>query len=134
MFRSRTSSKNHGLMATGTVRVRGLKQLQRDFRRISKDLTREVRNGLRKAADPVRQEATALFTPNSADSASGYRIVVRQRGVALEQSRRRTTGKRPDYAKLQFAQAMAPAVESKQNDVVKGLEDALDDLARGYGF
>lgn len=121
-------------MAAATVRVRGLRALQRDFRRISKDLSKEVREGLRKAADPVRQEATALFAPVNADSASGYRIVVRQRGVALEQSRRRTTGARPDYARLQFARAMAPAVESKENEVVKGLEDALDDLARGYGF
>ncbi len=121
-------------MATGTVRVKGLRALQRDFRRISKDLSKEVRDGLRKAADPVRQEAVALFSPISAASAAGYRIVVRQRGVALEQSRRRTTGLRPDYARLQFARAMAPAVDRKENDVVKGLEQALDDLARGYGF
>jgi hypothetical protein len=29
---------------------------------------------------------------------------------------------------------MAPAIERKEEFVVKGLEDALDDLARGYGF
>jgi hypothetical protein len=121
-------------MAAGTVRVHGLRQLQRDFRRLSKDLTKEVREGLRKAADPVRVEATALLEPVNAYSAAGYKIRVRQRGVALEQSRRRTTGLRPDYAKLQFARAMAPAIERKEEFVVKGLEDALDDLARGYGF
>jgi hypothetical protein len=121
-------------MATGTVRVHGLRALQRDFRRISKSLSKEVRDGLRKAADPVRVEAAALLAPISADSAAGYKIRVRQRGVALEQSRRRTTGLRPDYAKLQFARAMAPAVANKENEVVKGLEDALDDLAKGYGF
>ena len=121
-------------MAGATVRVRGLPQLQRAFRSISKDLSREVRSGLKEAAQPVLQEAQALLSPVSADSAAGYRIVVRARGVALEQSRKRTTGLRPDWGRFQFGRAMAPAVESKEQEVVNGLEKVLDDLARRNGF
>lgn len=127
-------------MAARTVRVKGLRDLQRDFRRLSKDLSKEVRDGLREAADPVRQEATRRFTADitdafsSVESAVGYRVVVRQRGVAVEQSKRRTTGLRPDFGRLQMRKALEPALDSKQDQVVKGVEKVLDKLAGDNGF
>ena len=121
-------------MAASTVRVRGLRELQRDFRKMSKDLSKEVRDGLREAAEPVRQEASTLFSPISADSAAGYKVRVRQRGVAVEQSRRRTTGKRPDFGRLQMGRALIPALENRADEVVKGVEKVLDKLAGSNGF
>lgn len=121
-------------MAASTVRVRGLRELQRDFRKMSGDLSKEVRQGLREAAEPVRQEAAALFASVSADSAAGYKVRVRQRGVAVEQSRRRTTGLRPDYGRLQMGRALIPALERRQGEVIKGVEKTLDRLAGANGF
>lgn len=121
-------------MAASTVRVKGLRELQRDFRKMSKDLSKEVRDGLREGAEPVRQEAAALFSPISADSAAGYKVRVRQRGVAVEQSRRRTTGKRRDYGRLQMGRALIPGLEAKQGEVIRGVEKVLDKLAGSNGF
>lgn len=121
-------------MAAGTVRVRGLRELQRDFKRMSKDLSKEVRDGLRKAAEPVREEATQLFERYDAASASGYRVRVRARGVSVEQSRRRTTGQHPEFGALQMRRALLPALERKQDDVVKGVDEVLGQLAGENGF
>jgi len=121
-------------MATSTVRVQGLRELQRDFRKLSKDLSKEVREELKKAAEPVRKEAADLFSGISADSASGYRVAVRARGVSVEQRRRRTTGLRPDYGRLQMRRALLPALDAKQDEVVKGLDHMLGRLAGDHGF
>jgi hypothetical protein len=121
-------------MAAQTIRVEGLAELQRDFRRIAKDLAKEVREELRKAAEPVRREAQALFSPVSADSAAAYKVRVRQRGVAVEQSKRRVTGLRPDYGRLQMGRALIPALERKADGVVDDLGEMLDKLADRNGF
>lgn len=101
---------------------------------MSKDLSKEVREGLRDAAQPVRAEAQSRFSPISPGSAAGYRVVVRQRGVAVEQSRRRTTGKRPDFGRLQLARALFPALDSKQEEVIEGVDKVLGKLANANGF
>lgn len=121
-------------MAAGSVKVKGLRELQRDFRAISKEASKEVRESLREAAEPVRQEAQSLFSGVDARSAAGYKVRVRQRGVAVEQSRRRTTGQHPEYGALQMRRALLPALESRENDVVEGIEKALDRLADRRGF
>ena len=121
-------------MATGTVRVKGLRELQRDFRKMEGVLSKELREGLRAAAEPVRREAQALFESVSADSAAGYKVRVRARGVAVEQSRRRTTGLRRDYGRLQMARALIPALDRKTDDVIDGVDKVLGKLAGDNGF
>lgn len=121
-------------MAASTVRVRGLREMQRDFRRMSGDLRDESREALREAAEPVRREAQALFAPISAESAAGYRVRVRARGVSVEQSLRRTTGLRPDFGRRQMGRALIPALERRQAEVIRGLERMLDRLAGNNGF
>lgn len=121
-------------MAAGTVIVRGLPELQRAFRRIDKDLSRDLRAALKAAAMPVREEATRLFSPESVASANGYRVAVRARGVAVEQSKPRTTGLRPDYGRLQMRTALLPALRDKEEEVVAGVGHVLDFLAKRNGF
>lgn len=98
------------------------------------DLPKEARKSLREAAEPVRQEAQDLFSRISAESAAGYRVRVRARGVAVEQSRKRTTGRRPDFGRRQMGVALIPALEKRSNEVVRGLEKMLDDLSGSNGF
>ena len=121
-------------MAAGTVRVKGLKELQRDFRRMSKDLSKEVRDGLRESAKPVQQEAANLFRGVDARSAAGYKVRVRQRGVAVEQSRKRTTGLHPEYGAMQMRKALLPALANREKDVIEGVDRVLGRLAGENGF
>jgi hypothetical protein len=101
---------------------------------MSKELTKEVRDGLRKAAEPVRDDAHARFSHVSPRSALGYKVRVRQRGVAVEQSRKRTTGKRPDFGVMQMREALLPALAAKSDEVVERLDDVLGRLAGENGF
>lgn len=47
----------------GTLRVEGLAELQRHFAVIDKELSGDLRDGLRKAAEPVRLQAESLTAP-----------------------------------------------------------------------
>lgn len=121
-------------MAAGTVRVKGLRELQRDFRKMSKEVSKEIRDGLKEAAESVRAEASSLFSGVDAKSAAGYKVRARARGVAVEQSRRRTTGAHPQYGAMQMRVALLPALERKEGEVAKGVERVLDKLAGENGF
>lgn len=121
-------------MAAETVRVHGLKELQRDFKAMGPQALKDLRAELRQIADPVREEATRLFSPLGARSASGYRVVARMRGVAVEQKFRTTTGLHPEWGRVQLGVALIPALERKENEVVEGVEDVLDRLAVKHGF
>lgn len=121
-------------MAAATVRVHGLRELQRDCRKLSKVLAKEVRDELREVAEPVRAEAQALFSSVDARSAAGYRVAVRARGVAVEQRFGRTTGQHPGFGRMQLERALEPALDSKQNEVIKGLDRMLGRLAGENGW
>lgn len=118
----------------GTVRVKGLRELQRDFRKMSRELATDLRTELREAGNIVRDDARPRFSGIDSKSAGGYRTVVRARGVAVEQRLGRTTGKRPDFGALQMSRALGPALEAKQGDVVDRLDRMLGDLAGENGF
>lgn len=92
-------------------------------------MRREVRTALRESGELVRAEAETLFEPISILSASRYRVRVRQRGVSVEQSLRKTTGKRPDYGALQMRDALIPARSRKSEETAAEFEHALDRVA-----
>ena len=122
-------------MAAGPIRVRGLRALQRDFKKMSKDLSKSVDNELKEAGDVVAQEARSLFMHYDARSAVGFRPRVRGFGrVVVEQRRRRTTGKRGDYGSLQMQKALIPGLWHKADEVERVLERMLDRLAGRYRF
>jgi hypothetical protein len=121
-------------MAAQTVVVTGLKETRRALSRVDKDSAKVLRKALKDSAEPVRSLAAEILSPIAARSAAGYRVVVRARGVAVEQRLRRTTGKRPDFAALQMRKALLPALMSKEDDVINGVERALDMLAARNGF
>jgi hypothetical protein len=116
-------------MPAGTVRVKGLREFQRAVAKADQETKGVVREKLREAGDVVRVEATRRFDPVSAKSAAGYRTRVRIRGVAVEQSLRRTTGKRADWGRIQMVRALEPALDAKSRDVEAKLEDGIDELA-----
>jgi hypothetical protein len=119
----------------GTVRVRGLKELHRDFKKMSKELGKEVDRELKAAAAPVREDAASRFQGYSPRSASGYRVRSRGFGqVAVQQSRRKTTGQRPDFGSLQMRRALLPALYAKEDEVHRAIDRMLGRWGGEYGF
>lgn len=119
-------------MAGETVRVRGYREFVRAARRAEKESRTEVRAALREVAEPVRREAIRRFSLIDGRSAAGYKVAVRQRGVAVVQSKRKTTGKRPDYGSLQMRKALLPALASNAREVERRTEKALDRIANHF--
>lgn len=116
-------------MADETLKVRGFKEFVRACDHAGKETKKQVRGTFRKVGDIVKVEAAARFASYDARSAAGYRTVVRQRGVSVEQSLRKTTGKRPDFGALQMTKALIPALDDKADEVEHAMEAAIDKVA-----
>jgi hypothetical protein len=116
------------------VRVKGYREVVKGFRDMDKDVAKGIREELRSAGQIVQREASALFAPVSERSAAGYKVRVRQKGVAVEQSLRRTTGEHPEYGALQMRTALLPALESNEREVYAGINAVLDRAAQHNGF
>jgi len=114
---------------TETFRVLGYRDFMRACARADKDTRRYVRSTLRETGELVRSDAVARFSTIDARSAAGYKIRVRQTGVLVEQSLRKTTGRRPDYGALQMRRALLPALAANQQDTERRLEHAIDEIA-----
>lgn len=121
-------------MAQQTVRVSGLRQLNRAFREVDKALAKELRDELRDAAGIVAEDARSRFQSISPSSAAGFKPRARAAGAFVEQSKRRTTGKRPDFGALQMTRALLPALEAKEGEVIDRVEQMLDRVGDRAGF
>lgn len=111
------------------VVVRGYREFLRAAQRAVPNSRREIRAAFREVGDIVRVRAEELFSRFSSTSARGYRVRVRQRGIAVEQSLRRTTGKRPDWGALQMREALLPARRDTYQRTQDEFEDAIDRVA-----
>jgi hypothetical protein len=121
-------------VATATVRIRGLRELNAAFRKVEKELRKDLRDELKAAGEVVRPVASSLFSPIDARSAAGYRVRVRARGVAVEQSLARTTGQHPQYGRLQMERALMPALDQKEGEVFDLMDGMLNRLGIRAGF
>lgn len=114
-------------MPDQTVRVRGYRETMRALARADRESRTAVRGEFKKVGEIVREEWADTFRHVSDKSAAGLRVRVRQGGVSVEQSLGRTTGLRPDFGSLQMGYGME-ALEEKEDEVVDGFEDALDNV------
>jgi len=114
------------------VRVSGYREFMRAVARTEPDVERRIKDAFKEAGEPVRRYAAAAFARYDARSAAGYKVVVRQRGVAVMQSIRKTTGLRPDYGSLQMRRALLPGVYAMLPETEKALEEALDRVALDF--
>src|SRR5215831_3188478 len=115
-------------MAKETVAVRGYKELVKASYLADRQLRRQMRDTFRQVGEPVRSEAAIRFAAVDARSARGYRVRVRQTGVIVEQSLRRTTGKHPEYGKLQMKRALLPALRDEEPETMRRFERAVDQV------
>lgn len=120
-------------MALYTVKVEGLRELIVRADAADKATKKMVREGLRDAVEPVREDASRRLVKYDARSSQNYRVIVRRTGlVAVEQRLRRTTGKRPDFATLQKRKALYPAADAKRPVVLERMEAEVEKVARVF--
>ena len=118
------------MAATGsTVRVKGLKELNRAINKADKDTKKLLKDRFKQVGEIVRDEGQSRFSGIDAGSAAGFKTRALTGGVKVQQSRRKTTGKRGDYGSLQMRRALIPALEAKEPQVVDELNKAMEDVA-----
>lgn len=122
-----------------TIRVEGLRELQRAFTLADKTLERELRDTLREVAEPVRADAERLAVsgiPMIGLAWSRMRVGVtrtsvyvapRQRGV-----RGNATRKRPNLAGLLLGRAMLPALERNEPRVTAEMDELLATVGKAW--
>jgi hypothetical protein len=113
-------------MAGSTTAVKNLRPFLKAALKEEKESRKLVRAEYRHVGDIVKEEGARLFGKYDAGSAAGFRTVVRQRGVSVEQRKRKTTGTRPDYGALQMRLALLPALDAKEEEVVEAFDRATD--------
>lgn len=121
-------------MADATVRIRGLGAAQRALSKVNQGAAKEVRDALKKAADPIVATAKVRLSRYAGASVGTIGPRVAARGVFVTQRAKRVSGLRPDFGALQMFDVLIPALDEHEGDVLKEVEDALDHLGRSAGF
>jgi hypothetical protein len=117
-------------MAQGaTLAVSGYRELLKGLQTLDRDERLGLRHALRDVGAIVQRDAVQRFTPINARSAAGYKVRVRQRGVAVEQSIRKTTGAHPEWGSYQMRHALLPALMANEADFEREMEKVLDRAA-----
>ena len=129
-------------MATGAIRVKGLKELTRDFRKLSKTLSKEVTRELREAAQPVATGAEQLAVGRIRNMSRSPQWAVMRIGVSnamgtvkmVPQQRGGRSSGRPNLKGLLLEKAMDPALEENADKVKDNINDVLDNIFDDNGF
>jgi hypothetical protein len=121
-------------MAEGTVRVKGLRELQSAFRRIDAEAATAVRKDLVETAQPVADAARGKISRYPGASLGTIRLRATTRSVFVTQGKRKVTGRRGDFGALQMRVGLIPALAENSDQIVRGVEQTLDRLASSNGF
>jgi hypothetical protein len=113
-------------MRDGEIVVKGYKEFLSACNHADKNVKREVREILRGVGNVVKRDAADRFSAVSTKTAAGYRTVVRQSGVMVDQSLRKTTGLHPEYGARQMRQALLPALRENEERLEREMEQAID--------
>ena len=118
----------------GPVHVKGLAELQRGFRHLDKDLSKELRTTLRRTAEPVRAEAEqrAEGITNIGSEWSRMRTGVTTNTVYVAPRKRRGRYRRPNLATLLAERAMEPALNSHIEDIERNVGKTLEHLFKAW--
>ena len=121
-----------------TVTVRGLSDLQRAWAVADKETSRELREALKEAAEPVRADAQALTLNrirNMTIPYSRWKVGVTSRSVYVAPKWRETRVKsrrRPKLADLMAERAAQPALTRNIAQVERKVDGALATVGRKW--
>lgn len=110
----------------GTLAVSGYQDLLRGLKTADRETRLSVRATLRHAGDATRAAAATRLAAVDSRSATGYKVRVRQRGVAVEQSLKKTTGQHPEWGAYQMRHALLPAAADNAEETDRRMAAALD--------
>ena len=120
-------------MAQGeTIAIRGYRELLRALQAADKESRLALRAELAYAGEATRKGAQTRLAAKAPKSAAGYKVRVRQRGVAVEQSLRKTTGIHPEWGAYQMRHALLPALAANAAETDRRIEAALDKIAARF--
>lgn len=135
---------NTGAVASPTVRIRGLRELNRALNAYDKDLRKEMRAELRIVAQPVKELATSLALGEITNMTAHWarmRLGIAAKGVYMVPASRNAGGSpRPDdgsptsFVGLMLGRAMERALDQNSDKIVSGGEHLLDVLGTKHGF
>lgn len=116
-----------------TVVVEGLAPLLRDFSKISKTATKALRRELRLLAEPVKVDImlNAAQEGFGRPTVQGVRIYVRQRGVNVEQSLRKSSNlarRRKNFGPLEQKEAFDTGLAANAATIAAGTDAFMDKL------
>lgn len=118
-----------------TLQVKGYRELVATFSLLERKEQKQVREILRRSGDRVKVDASRQVIedkPRAARTAAGYRTVVRQRGVAVEQSLRKTTGLHPEWGSWQMRHALLPSLQDNEALTARAMDQAMEELAAWF--
>lgn len=121
-------------MAVGAVRVEGLRELNQAFGRYHKQLQKELREELKKVAEPVAADAREKASRFGPKTTRGIAAGTRAGAAVVRQRNRKTTGHHPEFGALQMRTALEPALEENTDEVLERVETMLDRLGYMNGF
>lgn len=125
-------------MASATVEIEGLREFQRNLRKISRGAAGAVRKGIREAAKPVAEHVEGKARSeirNIGPAWSQIRIGAPSGQVYLAPKQRNRGGSpRPNLAGALMTRAMLPGVREKRRDFIREVEKSFDRLADSAGF
>jgi hypothetical protein len=120
------------------VRVKGLRELDRAFAKLDKNLKKDLRNELKLAGEPVRAKAESLAFSEISHIGPVWgrmKIGVTTKHVYVAPRARRAGGSsRPNLGRLLMAEAMEPALEKERGEVLKRVDEMLGRLGGDAGF
>ena len=115
-----------------TLQVEGYQELLRAFAFADKASQKALRDTLRQVGETVRLEATQRLSAKDARSAAGFRTVVRQRGIEVDQRLRKTTRLHPEWGSYQMRHALVPALYANEDNTVRRMEHAMDTICQRF--
>jgi hypothetical protein len=125
-------------MARATVRVSGLRELNRALDGYADGAQKDMRKDLQKAIEPVRRDAEQLAVSSIRNIGPTW---ARMRAGATSRvayvapaTRNRGGSPRSNLGRLLFEEAMQPALEQNEAEIEEAVEDLLDAIGRRFGF
>jgi hypothetical protein len=119
-------------MAKETLVVENFAGLIKGLRDYDRGFKTKARLVLRQVGESTRADAASAMAPINQRTASGYKVRLRQRGIEVEQSIPKTTGRHPEYGAFQMVNALLPARHRNAPVAEREFERALDTLAAQF--
>jgi len=118
---------------TEAIELRDLDKIIRSLHELAPQVEREVKDEMRLVGGAVRDEAASLFEKYS--DRADFRVYVRAAGlVQVEEAKRKTTGKHPEFGALQMTKALLPARDAKLEKAASGLELRIGRVMSRHGL